>query len=282
MKKTVTLFAGAALALSLALPAAAEDAPTLDTVVATVNGTQITLGHMLAARQAMPAQFRQLPDNVLFGGLLNQLIQQTLLAQSVGEPEPARVRIAVENERRMMLAGMAIDSAIGSKLTESAVEAAYTAKYKSGDPKTEWNASHILVPTREEAEAIVAELAGGADFADVARAKSTGPSGPNGGELGWFGAGMMVEAFETAVAGMAVGQVSDPVNTQFGWHVIRLNETRVADAPPLDEVRAELEQEVQREIIEAHIRTLESGADVTRPGESLDPSVLSRNDLLDN
>ncbi len=135
-------------------------------------------------------------------------------------------------------------------LTDEVLQAAYDEKFADAEPTKEFNASHILVETEDEAKTLVTELEGGADFAELAKEKSTGPSGPNGGELGWFGAGMMVKEFEDVVMGMEVGAVSAPVQTQFGWHVIRLNETRMKDAPPLADVREELADEVQQQIIE--------------------------------
>lgn len=137
--------------------------------------------------------------------------------------------------------------------------------------------------TQEEAAALVTDLEGGADFAELAKEKSTGPSGPRGGELGWFGAGAMVPPFEEAVVALDVGAISAPVQTQFGWHVIKLNETRIKDAPTLDQVRGELSENVQASAIESRIEALTETAEIVRPElEGIDPTILNDMSLLEN
>src|SRR5690606_27065309 len=130
--------------------------------------------------------------------------------------------------------------------------AAYDARYGSATPETEYKASHILVETEEAAADLVKQLADGADFATLARDNSTGPSGPNGGDLGWFGTGMMVKPFEDAVVALEPGEIAGPVQTDFGWHVIKREETRLKDAPDFAAVKDELADELQRKTVEAH------------------------------
>ena len=279
MPNFITHLLAAAVAVTLALPAVAQDdAPTADTVVATVGGTDITLGHMLMVRAGLPEQYQQLPPDVLWTGILDQLVQQEALSQSDDATETKRVTIALENERRALLASEAVAAAASQDLSDAAIQEAYDAKYANAEMGKEFDASHILVETEEEAQAVVAELEGGADFAAVAKEKSTGPSGPNG----WFGAGMMVAPFQEAVEGMEVGTISAPVQTQFGWHVIKLNDTRTAEAPPLDEVREELTAELRDARLKEYIDGLVAEADVSRtePG-SIDASVLNQLDLLE-
>lgn len=273
--------ASTALVFGLGTASLAEDMPNAETVVASVNGKTITLGEMIMMKGSLPQQFAQLPDEMLFDGILNQLVQQALLAESITTP-PARVEIALKNERRQLLAAEAIDALLAAQMSDEAVQAAYDAKYAGAQPETEWNASHILVETEEKAADLAKQARDGADFAELAKANSTGPSGPNGGQLGWFGAGMMVPAFEQAVAAMQAEQVSDPVQTQFGWHVIRLNETRMAAAPDLAEVRPEIEAELQQKLIEEQLAKLAQGANIDQSAAAgLDKSLLSRIDLLE-
>ncbi|WP_208347425.1 peptidylprolyl isomerase [Pseudaestuariivita rosea] len=289
MLKRHNLLTATVLTAALALPVLgqdalpdAEDGVTAETVVATVNGQDITVGHMIIARSQLPMQYQQLPDDVLFEGLLDQLTQQALLAQSV-ETTPRRVEMALENEQRSMLAGEAIQGVTESAITDEAVQKLYDETYVNADPEQEYQAAHILVETEEEAIEIKGQLDEGADFATLAQEKSTGPSGPNGGDLGWFGAGMMVQPFEDAVVALEAGQVSDPVQTQFGWHVIKLNETRVKSAPALDDVRAELETQVQRDAVDARLAELREQAEITTSEEgAVNPSVLQNVDLLQN
>lgn len=297
MMQAFPMLRGLGLALALAPAALAQDAPapaaetpaaqapagapTAATVVATVNGTEITLGHMIALRDNLPDQYDSLGDDVLFKGILDQLIQQTALEQSLGEIA-LRDRLRLDNDRRGYLAGVALEAVVGGAVTDAAVQAAYDARIKDAAPQTEYRAAHILVDTEEKALELKAQIEGGADFAELARANSTDTgSGANGGELGWFGPGMMVKPFEDAVVAMKPGELAGPVRTDFGWHLIRLEETRVAATPTLDELRPELEAEIERKALQDHIVALTAAAAVTRPGEGLDPALLKDLSLLD-
>ena len=275
------LFALPALVLSasLALPAQAQDA---DTVVATVNGVDITIGHMIVARATLPQQYQQLPDNVLFDGILEQLIQQTALAGAYSGDLHKRVTLSLENEERSLVAAEQVESIMAGAVNDDAVQNIYQQDYANAEPAREFNASHILVETEEEAQTIAEDIRAGADFAETAKEKSTGPSGPNGGSLGWFGQGAMVAPFEEAVMAMSVGDVSDPVQTQFGWHVITLNEVRSEPVPPLEEVRGEVEAKVRQEAVETAIEALVADADIDRSGsDGIDPVILRDLMLLD-
>ena len=283
MTNLITKLSAGAVALMLALPVQAQDALTADSVVATVNGTEITLGHMLMVRASLPEQYQQLPDDVLWDGIMYQIVQQTVLSQQDSGEETRRVKLALENERRALMAAQVIEGIVDDAVTDAAVQEAYEQTYLQADQAEEFNASHILVTTEEEAAAIVEELNGGADFAEVARAKSTGPSGPNGGQLGWFGAGMMVPEFQAAVEALEVGAISGPVQTQFGWHVIILNEKRAKEAPSLDAVRAEIEAQLSQLAVSQKIDELTNAAAVTRTAkEEVDTSVLSNIGLLED
>jgi peptidyl-prolyl cis-trans isomerase C len=280
MAKRSGIWVGALVAMVLAAPVWAEG-ETAETVVATVNGTKITLGNMIALRESLPEQYQSLPDDVLFKGILDQLVQQETLQQSVTELTP-RQSATVENERRGYVSGVAIDAIVGVAVTDAALQAAYDARYKDAAPQTEYSAAHILVDTVEEAEAIKAELAGGADFAELAKAKSTDTgSGAQGGDLGWFGLGVMVQPFEEAVVAAKVGEVVGPVQSDFGYHLILVKETRAAANPPLDEIRDELAAEIENAAIEAKIEELTKTATITREGEGIDPAILKNSALID-
>lgn len=269
-----------ALTAALAGPVLAEG-ETADTVVASVNGVKITLGHMIAMKESLPPEYQSLPDDVLFKGIYEQLIQQEVLAQSVTDLGP-RALASLENDKRGYVSGVAIEAVVKEAVTDAALQAAYDARFKDAKPQTEYSAAHILVATQEEADAIKAELAGGADFAELAKAKSTDTgSGANGGDLGWFGLGMMVKPFEDAVVSAKVGEVAGPVQTDFGFHLILVKETRVAEKPTLDQMRDELAAEVENTAITAKIEELTKGATVTRDGEALDPAILKDSALID-
>jgi peptidyl-prolyl cis-trans isomerase C len=194
-----------------------------------------------------------------------------------------RSALVLENERRAILATEVIEKVMQGDLDDATVQAAYDERYASAAQDTEYKAAHILVETEETARDLIAELEGGADFAALAREHSTGPSGPNGGDLGWFGPGVMVEEFFNAVASLEPGQVSEPVQTQFGWHVIKLNETRLTETPPLDEVRAEIEETLRQEKFDAHVDALTGKATIQRNDASgIAPETINNLDLLEN
>jgi peptidyl-prolyl cis-trans isomerase C len=229
---------------------------------------------MIVLKQRLPEQYQTLPADTLFNGILDQLVQQTLLGQQGGDLAPGAVA-ALENEERALRAAQVIRQIASTSTTEEALQAAYDTAFGNAEPETEYNASHILVATEDEAKALVDELDSGADFATLAQERSTGPSGPSGGLLGWFGVGAMVPPFEAAVVAMEPETISQPVQTQFGWHVIRLNETRLKEAPDLDAVRDQLVEQLQREAIEAAVASLTTGADITRKTpQDVDPLLL--------
>ena len=280
MTKMAGFWSGVALMSSLASPlwAAGETAAT---VVATVNGTEITLGQMIALKETLPEQYQSLPDDVLFKGILDQLVQQEALAQSVTDLSP-RDTAAIANDRRGYISGVAIQGIVELAVTDATLQAAYDAAFKDAVPATEYNAAHILVDSKEKADALKTQLAGGADFAELAKANSTDTgSGANGGDLGWFRQGMMVKPFEDAILAAKIGEVAGPVQSEFGWHLILLRETRVAANPTLDEMRDELAADLENTAIEARVKALTDAAKITRPGETIDPTILKNAALID-
>jgi peptidyl-prolyl cis-trans isomerase C len=235
---------------------------------------------MIMMTAQLPQEYQQLPDEVLYDAVLDQLIRQTAVAQTLEGKLSTEARLALENERRSFLAGEALSELAAGAVSEEALQAAYDERYANAEPAKEYSASHILVETEETAQEVKAKLDGGADFAEMAKEYSTGPTGPNGGALGWFSKGMMVKPFEDAVTALEVGQVSEPVQTDFGWHVITLTETRDKPTPTLDEVRAELAGELQQAAITAALDEITAAASITRSEEKIDPAELRNMELL--
>ena len=279
---TAALLAGSALAA----PALAQDKPyDAATVVATVNGTEITLGHVIAMRDRLPEQYQNLPDDVLMTGLVDQLVDQELLAEMQSpspETDPLQVKLTVDNERRGALAGIAANATVADAVDAEKVQAAYDAQIGAFEPQPEFSAAHILVDDEEKAKALKAEIDGGADFAEVAKANSADGSAASGGDLGWFGLGQMVPEFETAVSGMEVGDVSAPVQSQFGWHLIKLNEKRETTPPPLEQARPEIENQLRQAALEAKLAELRAAATIEKPETGTPPAAIRESDLLTN
>ncbi|WP_397541543.1 peptidylprolyl isomerase [Roseovarius salis] len=278
------LAAAAVVALAGAPVARAEDnAPDPDRVLATVDGEQITLAHVIEVRADLPQQYDQFPPQMLFRGILDQLIQQTLLMQSFDGELSRRSEVRLENDRRAVYANEVVAALSEGGIDEAELREAYEAQYPPVADELEYRAAHILVESEEEAQALVAELANGAEFAALAREESTGPSASVGGDLGWFGDGDMVAAFFDAVTGLEPGEVSGPVQTDFGWHVIKLNETREKQRPAFETVRPELEDQLRQQLIESHVNGLAETAEIDRSGsEDIDPAVIDEIQLLDD
>ncbi|WP_078541602.1 MULTISPECIES: peptidylprolyl isomerase [unclassified Thioclava] len=284
--------AGIAQADDAKVPAAAADAAksetaakprtdlSADTVVATVNGQDITLGMMQTVRDGLPAQYQQLPDDKLFQGVLEQLIQQTALAQLEEKRITQRDKIALEVQKRAYLSGAMLNYTADKAVTDDAVQKAYDAKYAKAEPTKEYHAAHIIVKTKEEAEKIKKEIDNGGDFAELAKKNSTDGAAANGGDLGWFKLDAMVKPFADEVAGMKDGEVAGPIQTQYGWHVVKLLGTKMVDAPKLADVRKKLEGDIRQEAVQKRVKAVVGEAKIDKMTDGIDPSVLKDQSIL--
>ncbi len=278
----VTKFLGAtALTLAFAAPIRAADL-TADSVMATVNGIEITLGHMAAARDSLPAEYQSLPDDVLFNGILEQLIQQTALSEIGAAKMTKRDQMMLEVDRRAYLAGAVLGQTAKTAVTEEGVKTAYETKYAAAEPTREYNAAHIIVATEDEAKAVKADLDGGADFAETAKLKSTDGAAAGGGDLGWFSLQSMVKPFGDAVAAMKPGDVVGPVQTEYGWHIIKLIDSRLTEAPSIEDVRAELEGDLRASAVESRVNDVVAKANVQKQTDGIDPAILKDTTILGN
>ncbi|WP_375253699.1 peptidylprolyl isomerase [Yoonia sp.] len=280
MLKHVTFLGAAAIAALMSTTAQAQDV-TADTVVATVGDTEITLGEIILARVALPQEYAQFPNDILFNGLIEQLVQQQLLADAL-EETTAQIEYTLRNERRAMMSAAVVNQISQDEILEKDIVAAYEARFADAAEILEFRASHLLVETEQEAAAAKARIDDGAAFADVARDVSTGPTGPNGGNLGWFGEGAMVPEFENQIIALEVGGVSAPFQTQFGWHVATLDETRVQPRPTLEELRRQLTAELREAAVAARLEKLAANAIVVTPEDGdFDPNLINSFELLE-
>ncbi|MHA3914193.1 peptidylprolyl isomerase [Halovulum sp. GXIMD14793] len=261
-----------------AADAAADEAVEYDsdTVLATVNGTAITLGHVAVMVNRLPPQYQQLEDQQLLDGILQQMVEHQILLEqleargTISKP----LALTVENEVRAMKAQEIANEFYLEPVSEEDLQKAYDEAIAGIPPSVEYSAAHILVETEDEAKALVEALNGGADFAELAKEKSVGPSGPNGGDLGWFGAGQMVPEFEQAVMSLEPGAISAPVQTQFGWHVVKLNETREKPLPTMEEMEATLDQRLRQQQVEAKVKALTDAAEVEYTSDGVPAAAI--------
>ncbi len=281
MSKLYGFCAALALSAVLAVPVRAE-APTAATVLATVGGVNITLGDLIVTRDALPDQYKALPDDQLFKGILDQLVQQEALKQSMGETLSKRDTMALDGLKRSYLANEAMIGGVKDATSDATIQKAYDAKYTGMAPELEYHAAHILVDSEDKAKAILAEIEGGKAFADEAKANSKDGSAANGGDLGWFGVGAMVKPFEDAVVAAPLGKVVGPIKTDFGWHLILVSETRNKAAPALADVHDQIASEVQKAAIADFIKSVTDKATITRADTAgIDPALIKDVTLLD-
>ena len=242
--------------------------PATDPVVATVNGTSIMRSDINVARKQLPEQYRNLPMDQIYQPLLNQLIRTKILSaaarsEKLDETDVFKRRLGLIQDR--LLEEALLEKLIGEKITDDALQARYK-KTVGGFPTTEEvRARHILVKTEAEADAIIKDLAGGADFAKIAADKSIGPSKTRGGDLDYFGKGQMVPPFEKAAFALAKGEFTQKaVKSPFGWHVIKVEDKRQSKPPSFEESRSKIGQELSQEIAQQLVKDLTEKAKIER------------------
>lgn len=238
-----------------------------------VNGTPISQARIDAVMQAMNAQAQaqgQQADPRLPEMVREQMITAEILRQEAvrkGIDKQPDVRAELENAQAMTLANHLIKNFVSSTpVSESDVRAEYDKLKAATPPKKTYHAQHILVKTQAEANAILAALKKGKPFAQLAREKSIDPgSKANGGDLGWNDAATFVGPFGDALTQLAKGQISSkPVQTQYGWHIIKLDDVRTEAFPTFDALRPQIEQHMQSQRIEQYIGELKAKAKIQK------------------
>lgn len=233
--------------------------------VATVNGVaidQATLDFYLESRIQRPADQATQQER---DAVLQELKDIYLLTTQPKADELAatdRVRAQIELSYRGAIAqAVAADFMARNPATDAEILAAYDEQIGSS-PSRQFKARHILVETQAKASDLIAQLDDGADFEELARVNSTGPSAPSGGDLGWFAPNQMVEPFANAVSALEDGEyTAEPVQTEFGWHVILREESRVNEPPPLESVRDRIRQVLEQQHFQSYVESLRDAAE---------------------
>lgn len=247
-------------------------------VLAVINGQPLTqLDYNQFIQQYSP-QVRSMAERDK-GRFMRELVLQELLAQEGKRQQvdqDPEVQIRLRTQMNNTLARAVVQKSLREKsgITDEKLKAHYDANkgnYQEGETVT---ASHILVKTEPEAKALLEELKNGKDFAELAKEKSTGPSGPQGGSLGSFGRGRMVPAFEKAAFSLKAGEVSEPVKTRFGWHVIKVTEHTEGKQQDFDQAKEQIRQALEREYIQTMIQGLQDKAaiEIKNPDYQFDQS----------
>lgn len=244
---------------------ASAQQPAPDTVVATVDGKPVTLTDLEQFKQGIP-QAAQIPTANIFDILVERVVASRLLSDAgyaSGLEKSDEVKKQMAMIEQQLVARAEVERIVEAGATDEKVEAAYQTYLKETPVNDEVKASHILLDDEEKAKAVITELKAGADFAETAKAKSIGPSGPNGGDLGFFQAEQMVKEFSDAAFAMEVGAITEaPVKTQFGWHVIKVMDKKVGTPPTMDEVRPQLEEKLAAELLQTRLEELRTKAEI--------------------
>ena len=262
----IALAAAAGLAVSVGFGAGALRAQE-SAVVAKVGDKTITETEVSLATADFANELAQVPEAQRRGILVNVLVDMELLAQAgedAGLDKTSEFEQRVQFLRRRALRNAFVEQKLVNSLTDEEVKAAYEKQIASFKPQEELRARHILVATKEEAEAIIAELDAGGSFEELAAKNSTDGTAQNGGDLGYFSRGQMVDPFEEAVFKLETGTYTkEPVETQFGWHVIKLEDRRTAKVASFEESKEELKDAAARELAGQVVAKAREGAEIT-------------------
>jgi len=266
LRPVLTVAFVAVLGAALPVHAQTSKPAAADPVVARVNGQPITRSQVLDFYSQLPAPMNQIPLEQIRPGLINELAARKLIGVAAEkaklDSDPA-VKAQLQAAREQVLQHAYLEKKVRAEVTEAALKARYETLIKSQPPQEEVHARHILVPTEAEALAALDEVKKGADFAEVSKKRSTGPTAATGGDLGFFTKDKMVPEFAEAAFKLQPGQITDkPVQTQFGWHIIKVEERRTAPPPAFADVRQQVFEIMSNEVVEKTVADLRKDAKI--------------------
>jgi peptidyl-prolyl cis-trans isomerase C len=268
----------ALLCAAAAAPLRAEDSSP---VVARANGVDIHESDLAFAEEEIGGNMPQMGPDQKRDYLITYLADVIVMSQAadqkkVGDNPDVQRRLSFDRNRVLMEA--LLQQAGKAAITDAAMHQVYDDAVKQMPAEEEVHARHILVPTEDEAKAIEVELKKGADFATLAKEKSKDPGAADGGDLGYFTKDQMVPEFAEAAFKLDKGQISDPIHTQFGWHIIKVEDKRTKPTPTFDQVKVQLENYVAHRAQAELVDNLRKSAQIERldkPAPAPDPSTLN-------
>ena len=272
----VRLLAALALAALLLAPSAASRAED-DPVVARVNGVDIRQSDIAMADEEVGGTMPAMAPEQKREYLITYLTDVVVLAQSAEQQklgDRPDVKRLLAFSRNKVLMETLLQNAAKAAQTDAEMHKVYDEAVKEMPPEQEVHARHILVDTEAEAKAIEAELKKGADFAEEAKKKSKDPGAANGGDLGWFTKEQMVPEFSDAAFKLDKGQISDPIHTQFGWHIIKVEDKRTKPTPAFDDVKSQVEKYIARRAQAQLVDGLRKTATIERLDKPQAPSPM--------
>jgi peptidyl-prolyl cis-trans isomerase C len=242
--------------------------PKPETVVARVNGAEIHFSDVQDAIGTLPEQYRNLPPQMLFPMLIDQLIDRkavVMLAHKDGLENDPAVQKQVARATDAALQNALFSKEIAPLITEKAIKARYDATIAGKPGEDEVHARHILVASEDEAKKIIGELKAGGDFAKLAKDHSTDSGAAQGGDLGFFKKGDMVPEFSAAAFALKPGEYTQtPVHTQYGWHIIKVEERRAAPPPTFEQSHDQIRQEIIQENVKRVVAEAKQGLTIQK------------------
>jgi len=281
LRRSLALSAASCLALALLAGAPAHADDTSNPVLAKVNGAEIHQSDVTFAEEELAPSLAQMDPATRKENVLAFLIDMKIVAKAAEEKKIAEqpdFKRKLDFARNRLLMDSLLATEGKAALTDDALKKVYEDAAKQIGDEQEVHARHILVETEDEAKAIKAELDKGADFAKLAKEKSKDPGASDGGDLGFFTKDQMVPEFSTAAFALEPGKISDPVKTQFGWHIIKVEEKRNRKPPDFAQVKPQLEQYVARKAQVDYVTKLRETAKVERMDKPAAPATPAAKD----
>ena len=257
--------------------AASSGSSGSDPVVAKINGVEVRESDLAIAADDLGQELQNAPPEMRREHVLSYLADIIIISQAgeqkkLGDAPDFKQRLAFM--RNKLLMGAMMQSEVKGSLTEEAMRETYDTAVKSMAGQEEVRARHILVDSEDEAKALVEQIKGGADFAALAKEKSKDPGSSEGGDLGYFTKEQMVPEFSEVAFKMYPGQVSNPVKSQFGWHVIKVEDKRNRPVPDFDRVKDQIEAFLTRKAQNEFVGKLRQSAKVERLDRPATPSGM--------
>ena len=258
----------------------AQESLSAETPFIEVNGKIVKFGSAIIAFSKIRQSNRNFDQKTVFSQIVQQLVNEELLSQKI-DKENQLTLLALEHEKRSAKAAQMVSKVLKNFPNDDLLNSAYknlTEQYKNA---LEYNASHILVKEEEQAKTILADIKGGSAFEVMAKEHSIGPTGKSGGKLDWFDLNSMVPEFSTALMVLSDGDISQPVKTKFGWHIIKLNETREKKVPALKDVKTQLVQNLRQKKINDYLNSLTENSKINFLGKDINPNEIANVKLLE-
>jgi len=257
-----------------------QEALSADTPFIEVNGKIIKFGSAIIAFSKIQQSNMNFDKNTIFSQIVQQLVNEELLSQKI-DKENKLTLLALEHEKRSAKAAQMVSKILKNFPNDELVKSAYKNLSNEFKGSLEYNASHILVKEEGQAKTIRKDISNGKNFEALAKEHSIGPTGKNGGNLDWFDLGSMVPEFSTALIVLSEGDISQPVQTKFGWHLIKLNKTREKKIPEFKKIETQLRQNLRQKKINDYLKSLTENSEINFVGENINPNEITNIQLLE-